>query len=433
MGVKAIYETRPLESWRWAKELRAKHFQEINTAKEKGKILAAGIIDWGHPLMEGIEGLFYYTPEAWVSNIATHPDLLARCADAAEFKGFGRDFCGNIRFYYGAMLADVNPLGGHFPAPDLAVAQAFCAVSGKWYQPLVDHLGIPIFSVERPLNVPRRPVKPHLVEYMVGLYQDMIKWLEKTTGKPFNDERFIDALYYQCRSQVLWSEICSFNKAVPAPLDLKSMYSLWFPAITDPSNPESVAFYAALKDEVQQRVDEHIAAVPNERCRLFHDAQPPWYFLQLFRLAESFGAVFIGSVHIYTMGGAFDVPEPDVVGIKVDPKSQGTNFRNREEALRFMAEWDLTHALYECWLIRNKIELTAAMVRDWKVDGMVFHHDRHCQGLALGQMEIRLALQEKGIPSTGYEASFADKRDFAENQVIARIETFLESMGLKRE
>src|SRR3972149_6971923 len=165
MGVKAIYETRPLESWRWAKELRAKHFQEINTAKEKGKILAAGIIDWGHPLMEGIEGLFYYPPEAWVSNIATHPDLLARCADAAEFKGFGRDFCGNIRFYYGAMLADVNPFGGHFPAPDL-------------------------------------------VEYMVGLYHDMIKWLEKTTGKPFNDERFIDALYNQCRSQVLWSEIC---------------------------------------------------------------------------------------------------------------------------------------------------------------------------------------------------------------------------------
>ncbi|MDP2728581.1 MAG: 2-hydroxyacyl-CoA dehydratase, partial [Dehalococcoidia bacterium] len=189
----------------------------------------------------------------------------------------------------------------------------------------------------------------------------------------------------------------------------------------------------ALKEEVRERVDQQIAAVPNERCRLFHDAQPPWYFLQLFRQPEAFGAVFIGSPHIYTMGGAFEVPEPGVVRVKKDPKSQGITFRNRDEALRFMAEWDLTHALYECWLIRNKIELTLAMVRDWKVDGLVFHHDRACQGLALGQMEVRLALQEQGVLTTGYEASFGDKRDFSENQVLDRLETFLESLGLRRE
>lgn len=429
--MKTLYQTKPLENWRRAKELRARYFQEAITAKEQGKLLVAGIIDWGHPLMAGIEGLFYLAPEAWVSNLATQPDLLARCADAAEYKGFGRDFCGNIRFYYGSMLADINPFGGHFPTPDLAVAQAFCAVSGKWYQPLADHLGIPIFAVDRPLNVPRRPVKSHLVEYMVGLYQDMIEWLEKVTGKPFDDERFIQALYNQCRSQVLWSEICALNQAVPAPLDLKSMYTLWFPTITDPSSPEAVSFYTSLKQEVQERVDQGIAAIPNEERRLFHDAQPMWYFLQFFRRAESLGAAFIGSVHIFTMGGAFEVSEPGQIRIKKDPQSQGISFRDREEALRYMAEWDLTHALYECWLIRNKIELTAGMVRDWKVDGMVFHHDRHCQGLALGQTEIRLALQKAGIPTTGYEASFADKRDFAENQVLSRLETFLESLGLK--
>ena len=433
MEVKAIYQTKPLESWRWAKDLRARHFQDIMSAKEKGKLLAVGIVDWGHPLMEGIEGLLYYTPEAWVSNIVIQPDLAARCADAAEAKGFGRDFCGYIRFYYGSMLADISPFGGHFPTPDLAVAQAFCSLSGKWYQPVADHLGIPIFTVERALSVPRRPVKPHLVDYMVGLYQDMIAWLEKHTGKRYDDERFIQALYNQCRSQVLWSEICELNKAVPAPLDLKSMYSLWFPAIADPCNPDTVAFYSSLKEEVQERVVQQIAAIPNERCRLFHDAQPPWYFLRYFRHAAAFGANFIGSMHIFTMGGAFDVPEPGVVRVKKDPKAQGISFRNRDEALRFLAEWDLTHALYESWLIRNKVDITLSMVRDWKVDGLVFHHDRACQGLSLGQMEVRLALQEKGVATSGYEASFADQRDFAENQVIARLEAFLESLGLKRE
>jgi benzoyl-CoA reductase subunit B len=432
MTTRTAYQTKPLECWRWAKELRARHFQDIITAKEQGKLLAVGIIDWGHPLMEGIEGLLYYTPEAWVSNIVIQPDLAARCAEAAEARGFGRDFCGYIRFYYGSMFANISPFGGDFPQPDLAVAQAFCSLSGKWYQPVADHLGIPIFAVERALSVPRRPVKEHLVDYMTSLYQDMIEWLEKVTGKRFNDERFIQATYNMCRSQVLWSEICQLNQAVPAPLDLKSMYSLWFPAIADPSNPETVAFYTAVKEEVQERVAQGIAAIPVERCRLFHDAQPPWYFLRFFRQAAAYGANFIGSVHIFTMGGAFEVDAQGRVTVKQDPLTQRIRFKNREEALRFLARWDLTHALYESWLIKNKIEITLAMVQDWHVDGLVFHHDRACQGLSLGQMEVRLALQERGLPTTGYEASFADKRDFAENQVIGRLETFLESLGLTR-
>jgi benzoyl-CoA reductase subunit B len=433
MTLKPEYKTKPLESWKWAKQLRAKHFQGIVTAKEKGQLLGVGMIDFWHSIMAGIDGLLYYTPEAWVSSIDISPELATRCIEAADARGYGRDFCGYIRLYYGSMFADVNPFGGPFPAPDFAVTQSVCSISGKWYQSVGEHLGIPTFAIDRPLNLPWRPLKESIVDYMASQFHQLIEWLEKVTGRRFDDEKLIEGTYNMCRSQVLWSEICQLNQAVPAPLDLKTMYALWFQTIVDSASPESVAFYTALKDEVQDRVDNQIAALATERCRLLHDAQPPWHFLRFFRHIQSYGAVFIGSVHIFNMGGAFTRDQDGTLTPKRDPRSQGITFKSRDEVVRFLAEWDLTNVLYEGWDVQNKIEATVGVARDWHADGMIFHHDRACQGLAFGQMEVKAAVQKRlGIPCMSYESSNVDPRDFAESHVIDSLESYLEGLGLRR-
>ena len=72
------------------------------------------------------------------------------------------------------------------------------------------------------------------------------------------------------------------------------------------------------------------------------------------------------------------------------------------------------------------------MARDWHADGVVLHLDRGCKGGAAGNVKNRFELQQAGIPTVCYEGSNADPRDLAENQVIDRIEAFLESLGLTK-
>ena len=61
----------------------------------------------------------------------------------------------------------------------------------------------------------------------------------------------------------------------------------------------------------------------------------------------------------------------------------------------------------------------------------MIHLNRGCEGLAVGQMEIRLALAEAGIPVMTYEGNVGDPREFDEGRTLARIDAFMESVGLK--
>lgn len=66
----------------------------------------------------------------------------------------------------------------------------------------------------------------------------------------------------------------AWNKAVPAPLDEKSIYSFYVFGTLQKSNKEFADFFDELYDEVKDRVDRGIAAVGNEQARIMTDTQP---------------------------------------------------------------------------------------------------------------------------------------------------------------
>ena len=58
----------------------------------------------------------------------------------------------------------------------------------------------------------------HRVDYVAGQLLDGIEWLEKVTGREFQDELFLEAAWNDIRSTYRWAEICMLNRTVPAPL-----------------------------------------------------------------------------------------------------------------------------------------------------------------------------------------------------------------------
>lgn len=100
------------------------------------------------------------------------------------------------------------------------------------------------------------------------------------------------------------------NQTIPAPLDEKTMFSLYVFNSLSPHLKEVADFYERLRDEVKDRVERGIAAWPSERFRFITDSQPPWAFLQVFRhLERVYGAVSVGPVCSYALQVNWDFDE----------------------------------------------------------------------------------------------------------------------------
>lgn len=106
------------------------------------------------------------------------------------------------------------------------------------------------------------------IRYVVDQLHDNIERLEKVTGRTFQDELFFEAAENQFESVSLWPKICMLNQTIPAPLDEKSMFTLYVLCILNGTSREHVEFYRELLDEVQDRVDRGVAALATERREL---------------------------------------------------------------------------------------------------------------------------------------------------------------------
>ncbi len=62
----------------------------------------------------------------------------------------------------------------------------------------------------------------------------------------------------------------------------------------------------------------------------------------------------------------------------------------------------------------------------------MLHYNRGCEGLSIGIAENRLALLEAGLPVMTFEGNMGDEREFDRGRAMARIDAFMETLGLRR-
>ena len=428
------YKAEPLKCWQKTKELRESYYRNYATAHEKGGIRWAGS-GWAFdsvPMGLG-DDVYSLTSEPYGAAVASDPKLSLECLEAAEKVGFARDLCAYMRNYWGSIILDRYVFGGPFPKPDFLWTAHICCSHSKWYQ-VVSELeeGIPFRSVDASVGPapPFGEVTENKINYIAGQLLDGIEWMQKVTGRKFDDEKFIDAAMHHFRSTSVWGEISLLNQAVPAPLDEKSMYSLYVLTMLGGATKAVADFYDEVKEEMEDRVRRKIAALPTERCRIMSDSQPPWAFLKIFRYLESFGCVSIGSIYTFGLTGILVYDDKtQTLGPKAIPKRP----RTREEACRALAEWQLYIPLYQQFYDSDfKSRLMIALAKQWKVNGVILHLNRGCEGTGLGIMENRLALQKAGFPVMTYEGNMGDEREFDESRAMARFDAFMELLELKR-
>jgi benzoyl-CoA reductase subunit B len=212
------------------------------------------------------------------------------------------------------------------------------------------------------------------------------------------------------------------------------MYSLYVLATLSKSSQWCADFYDELYEEVKDRVARGIAAVPNEKCRMMSDTQPPWSFLKIFRYLETYGAVSIGSLYTFALEGIWEDKPDGSWGGRSLPWEKGIEMNTRDQVLRLYADWNLSKPQWQHFFDpRLKTEMMLRIIKEWEVDGVMLHLNRGCEGLSLGIMENRGGIAKAGVPIMTFEGNMGDEREFDEGRVQARVDAFMEQLGLRRQ
>ena len=428
------YPSEPLKLWKKAKELREQYYLNDARAKDNGGLRWSGSAWALDALPAGLgEDVYSLTGEPYAAAVSHDRKFAKECMDAAESYGFARDLCSYMRIYWGGMHLDKYLFGGKFPKPDFIFQSQICCSHSKWYQHVAVAEQVPQFYVDVGVG-PYKDLTDARLDYVVGQLNEGIEFLEQSSGRKFNDELFIKAVKNEMRSTSRWADICALNKVKPAPLDEKTMYSLYVLATLSKSSQWCADFYDELYEEVKDRVARGIAAVPNESVRMMSDTQPPWSFLKIFRYLETFGAVSIGSLYTFALEGIWETKPDGTWGGRTLPWNKGIEINDRQTALRLYADWNLSKPQWQHFYDpRIKTEKMLRIDQEWQVDGVMLHLNRGCEGLSLGIMENRMGIAKAGVPIMTYEGNMGDEREFDEVRTQARVDAFMEQLGQRRQ
>jgi benzoyl-CoA reductase/2-hydroxyglutaryl-CoA dehydratase subunit BcrC/BadD/HgdB len=330
--------------------------------------------------------------------------------EIAEQMGYSRDLCSYARCDIGSAVTGKSPIMG-LPRPDfLLCCNNICGTVTKWYEVLARLFDIPLIFIDTPFI--HDEFTENSVEYVKHQIVRAIEQMESILGKKFDMDRFTEVALLSGQASRLWAEVLATCKNIPSPMSAFDGFILMAPIVTLRGEQQVIDFYEVLKQELEERVANSVAAVPGEKYRILWDNLPIWFKMRdLSEKLIDLHACMVASTYLNAWAATdLDATEP-LGGIA---RAYACAFVNQS--------------------IRHRAELMREIVEQYSVDGIVFHSNRSCRPYSLGQQDIKDMLTEwTGVPGILIEADMNDERSYAEGPVFTRIEAFIETLRPKRE
>ncbi len=387
------------------KELVARHWLQGRYANLHDKV---AWVTSGAPV-ELLKALGYYVlyPENHAAICGTARVALEISAEA-EKAGYSSDICSYARTDFGTVLSGKTPVG-RLPKPDLLLACTnICQTVLAWYRVLAEHFGVPLIVIDTPF-VYHEQAPEYALEFVKKQLEDAVVVAEQVAGRSMDMGTFMETSRLSQMASELWMQVMERNKHIPAPISVIDQFIHMAPVVEMRGDAHTVDFYAALLDEVDERIANGVEAVRNERKRLLWDNLPIWYRLRY--LGETLGAhgiALVASTYTNAWGELAQYTDPS-------------------HPLESMAR------VYTYPILNrgtgHKLSTMVGMVEKYQLDGAILHSDRSCKPYSIGQMDQRdRILRQHGIPALLLEADHNDPRAFSQEQVARQLAAFIEML-----
>jgi len=394
----------PLDIAYRSKKMVAMHYLRGRRANRSSKV---AWVTSGAPI-EFLKALDFYIlyPENHGALCGT-ARVVVDIASEAENAGYSRDICSYARTDIGAMISGKTPVG-QLPRPDLLVACTnICQTVLHWYRVVAHHFDVPLLLIDTPFIYTE--LTDHAVAFVQRQLEEAIPIIESVAGRPLDPHRFETVISLSRDATELWSQILARCKNRPAPISVFDQFIQMAPIVEMRGEASTVDFYAAMLKEIDQRIDQGIGAVKDERKRLLWDNLPIWYRLRY--LAE-----YLGRHGVVIAASTYTNAWAELIA-HIDPT----------RPLESMARTYLSPLLNRG--TGDKLATMRRMIDEFSLDGAILHSDRSCKPYSIGQMDQRERLiQESGVPTLLLEADHNDPRSFSEEQVANRLAAFVEML-----
>lgn len=420
-----------LQSGKLVNKLVNDYWLDLIDAKKQGKMV---VYTTGLPI-----GPFFAAQDmAWIHGEGYGARVAARHEERepqiyAERRGYNREICSYARTQLGCvMFAErgvpedlaAGPIATEIPMPDLIVTcYPGCSSGPQWDWAIERMFGkkIPWFNVVIPYHYGRNGSSymkgkefEDEVKYVVRQFQDLIRFIEEHSGRPYNWDKFSEVMDItkktgQLRKQAM--EMCSVK---PAPASFFDWSQFIAPVNYLSGWPGTVEALQAAVDEIKDRIANGVSAVPNEKYRLFWEGIMNWNKLGwMANKFANFDACVVAGRYTHL---AF-WHEPQVIDI--NNPLEGIAINHLE------CQLNLGYPITE--------ERMMKLCRDYSIDGLILHGARTCR--SFGRSHYLMAenfMRKMDIPSTMFEGDMVDESFYQEEIVNTRIEALLESLDAKK-
>ena len=402
-------EKRKIKSVRKMKEIMTNYYIEAKTARDNGKKVAW--ITSGGPVepLIAMDVIPVY-PENHGAMIGASKMGIGLCEKAEEM-GYSRDLCSYARADIAAAVVNGGPIGG-LPEPDFLVCcNNICGTVLKWYEVVARYFNVPLFILDTPFV--HTEFSDAAQKYVIRQIYEYIEFLEKHCGKKMDFDRMQEVGRLSVEGLRLWQAVLDTAAHKPSPITAFDAFFHLALIVTLRGTQVTVDYYRELLDEMNDRISQGIAMVPNEKYRLLWDNLPVWYRTKW--LSEKFAshdACLVADTYTSAWSGVLPLMDEE----------------------KFLETMSVAYSnVYINVSLDIMIDSLKKMIKKYDVDGLIMHSNRSCKPYSLGQYDLRqMVLDELNIPTLIIEADMVDERSFSESQIETRIDAFMETLKSRK-
>ncbi|MFC1824858.1 2-hydroxyacyl-CoA dehydratase subunit D [Thermodesulfobacteriota bacterium] len=401
---------REFEATGTLKKVMADHFYELDEAAKTGSGKIAWCTSVGPAeLLRGM-GFLVYFPENHGAMIGS-TRMASELIPYANAMGYSPDICSYLTSDVGSFLQKKTPLTPAYqidsvPRPDVLVFNTNqCRDVQDWFSWYSREYGAPLIGVHGHRGLGE--IQGHHIRDITGQIEALVPQLEQIGGHKLDMDLFKEALELSRRTSELWKACLESAAAVPSPWTFFDTTIHMGPAVVARGTKVGVDYYERLLPELQERIQEGVAAVAGERHRLYWEGMPIWGKLRaLSELFASLKTCVVAST--YCNSWIFDQLDPD-------------------EPFESMAR-----AYTELFIVRDE-NYKEQYIKDchdlYRFDGILFHDARTCPNNSNNRYGMPQRLRHLlEIPTMTIDGDLNDLRCYSEEQSKTNIEAFIEQL-----
>ncbi len=407
------------------KEMIAAHYERLEVAPETGEPVVYTFVPGNLTELIRSFGCLPVLPEI----NALQSGMRGKSRDyiaEAEKHGHSEDVCTYVKCDVGmAMAGNIGPTGTKIPEPDLLLlSYTGCYTFMKWFELLREMYDCPCVFLHVPYQGDGE-IEPEHREYMVKQIKDeVIPALEKISGRKYDEDALCERLKLsvQAEDDLVWVLESAKNK--PSPIDsyFGAVYYVGPIFSAFRGTEEGVAYYKALRKEVQGRIDAGLGPVApkgpitDEKYRLVVEGPPNWtHFREFWQMFADEGAVVVASTYS-KVGGTYDF------GFRHNP----------DDPLGTMG--DYCGGCYTNHNLPGRIDMLCTYLKEYEADGFLINSVKSCNSFSAGQlMMLREVEKRTGLPGGFIESDLVDPRYFSAANIKNRLESYFQMVDARRQ